>query len=35
MLAPLTNNLEDFTLLMNVPYGVQSSERQRMSDRDN
>lgn len=28
-LAPLTNNFEDFTILTNVPYGVQSKTSQR------
>ena len=26
-LANLTNNFEDFTMIMNVPYGVQSQEK--------
>lgn len=33
-LASLTNGFEDFTLLMNVPYGEQSARFQRTNVRD-
>ena len=33
-IAARTNGFEDFTLLMNVPYGIQSARAQRQSNRD-
>ena len=33
-LADLTNGFEDFSILTNVPYGVQSKEKQRQTDTD-
>ena len=31
MLAPLTNNFADFSIITNVPYGVQSQKYQQMN----